>query len=96
MKKILSVLLSASFLVTSIAGSTNNSYAVAEETNISYSIDYVPDFSGEPYVTVNGNLPDFEETELLKATVSLIPLEDAALLMLMCVPKSCRPKSVEK
>lgn len=40
----------------------------AKDTLTSFDLDEVPDYSGDPYVVVNGNTPYFEESEL--STVS--------------------------
>ena len=62
MKKLLAVLLSASCMITSIAGNVSSlsNYAVAQTTSVTYAtVDNVPAYSDEPYVEINGNQPDF-------------------------------------
>lgn len=67
MKKLLAVLLSASCVITSIAGNVSSlsNYAVAQTASVTYTtVDNVPAYSDDPYVEINGNQPDFEESEL--------------------------------
>lgn len=67
MKKLLAVLLSASCMITSIAGNVSSlsNYAVAQTTSVTYAtVDNVPAYSDDPYVEINGNQPEFEKSEL--------------------------------
>lgn len=65
MKKIFAVLLSAVCMTSGIAGSTMyRTNHVTAVTETSYSMETVPEFSGDPYVTIDFNQPDFESGEL--------------------------------
>lgn len=43
---------------------SNNVFNDTEKDIISYSLDDIPEYEGEPYIYLNNNIPDFDEEDL--------------------------------
>lgn len=72
--------------------------SVSAEAN-KITLSNLPAYSGEAYVELNGNVPNFDKSDMttkaLKSTASLTISVGAEWLMRMSARKLCRPKSVE-
>lgn len=64
-KQVFAVTFFALIIVIGIYAYTNNKYNEnninTEPTISSYTLDTIPEYSTEPYVTINNNIPDFDE-----------------------------------
>ena len=66
-KKSLSIVLSLFLTLTIIVGALTPRVLAAPEVkklSLTYTIDNVPEFSGSPYVEINGNVPSFDNSEI--------------------------------
>lgn len=56
--------LCAAFFLSSCGNSPNSGYFGLPEYQSEATVDNLPEFSGEPYIVVENNMPDFSEEEL--------------------------------
>lgn len=76
------------------AVSGQDQLVTASENKTTYTAQNIPEYTGSPYVELNNNIPDFQEseytTEVLNNTAIWMHWGVVRLLMPISVRRSCR------